>query len=486
MTLDEAARELLQRRELRSSLLAWSTFALSPLSHTPARHHRLIIRELETLTHGDNDRLMILAPPGSAKSTYVSTIFPPWFMAQQEQTAVIGASHTAELAERFGRRCRNLIVEHSAALGYGLREDSAAAGRWDTTNGGEYFAIGVGGAVAGRRASLLVCDDPVRSRAEADSDLVSERTWDWWQSDVLTRLKPGAKVVLVMTRWSDKDLGGRIEQDMKEGGKPWRILRLPMEAEIDDPLGRDPGEMLWQEWFTPDMLAQAKRDTRTYSALYQQRPVPASGDYFHRDWLRPIAQLPPLASLRIVMGSDYAVTSRGGDYTVHAVMGVDADDRLYLIDVWRQQTSSDVWVDAWCDFVLRYKPIGAAEETGQIKSAIGPWLVKRQRERQAYTAREQFPTKGDKATRAQSIRGRMALNGLYIPADAPWRADVEAELLSFPAGAHDDVCDAIGLCGLLMDKLVPPGRVTPMQPRAIDGYERRQRREMDDDAWKVA
>ena len=489
MTPVEAAREMMRRRELRQSFRAWCCHRLAPLGQSPARHHDLMIQELEALARGENDRLMILAPPGSAKSTYVSTLFPPWFMAQQPETAVIGASHTAELAERFGRRCRNLIAEDAGALGYELKEDSAAAGRWDTTNGGEYFAIGVGGAVSGRRANLLVCDDPVRSRAEADSQLVSDRTWEWWQADVLTRLKPNAKVVLVMTRWSEQDLGGRIEQDTKNGGKPWRILRIPMTAETDDPLGREPGELLWPEWFTSDMLAQAKRDARTYSALYQQRPVPEEGDYFHRDWLRPIASLPPLDSLRVVMGSDYAVTARGGDYTVHAVMGVDADDRLYLLDVWRAQASSDVWVDAWCDLVLRYRPIGAAEETGQIKSAIGPWLTKRQRERRAFTAREQFPTRGDKAVRAQSIRGRMASNGLYLPAAASWRAEVEAELLSFPAGNHDDIVDSLGLCGLLMDRLMPPGKVSVMQPKVLDGYERRRSSYRDDSdaaGWKVA
>jgi predicted phage terminase large subunit-like protein len=447
-----------------------------------------IIAKLEALTRGDIDRLMILAPPGSAKSTYVSTLFPAWFLAQYPRAALIAASHTMELAERFGRRVRNTISEHSATLGYDLAADNAAAGRWETNRGGEYFAIGVGGAVAGRRADLLVIDDPVKSRADADSDLMSGRTWDWWNTDALTRLKPGGKVVLVQTRWSETDLGGRLEDEMAAGGKKWDILRLPMIAETDDPLGRAPGEMLWDDWYTPDMLAQAQRDTRTFSALYQQRPVPDTGAYFLKDWLRPVTTLPPRSSLRVFGASDYAVSDGTGDYTCHIVVGLDADDRLYVLDLWREQASSDVWVESFCDLVIQHRPMGWAEETGQIRAGIGPWLDRRSRERRAYVARETFPTRGDKSVRAQSIRGRCALNGLYIPVNLPNRAAFEAELLSFPAGRHDDCVDALGLVGMLLDIMIPPSRAKP--PAApIDSYDRAFRRSNRDDdggSWRVA
>lgn len=429
---------------------------------------------------------MILAPPGSAKSTYVSQLFPAWFLARHPRAAIIAGSHTAELAERFGRRVRNLVAEHHATLGYGLSPDNAAAGRWETSAGGEYFAVGVGGAVSGRRADLMIIDDPVRGRAEADSPLISQRTWDWWQADALTRLKPGGRVVLVQTRWAEDDLGGRLEEEMNTGGKHWEILRLPMLAEAGDALGREPGELLWSDWYTADMLAQAQRDARTWSALYQQRPVPETGDYFRRDWLRPVATLPPRSSLRLFMGSDYAVTADGGDFTVHVVLGIDSDDRLYVCDVWRGQTASDLWVEAWCDLVLMWHPMGAAEELGQIKSGIGPWLEQRARVRKAYCAREAFPTRGDKSVRAQSIRGRAALNGLYIPADAPWRAAFEAELLSFPAGKHDDQVDALGLVGQLIDMMIPPEKAKPPPPK-VDSWERAFNRvDSESDGWRVA
>ena len=449
---------------VRGSLLAWCELALSPVNQVPAAHHRVMIEHLERLARGEITRLMVLAPPGSAKSTYVSILFPVWYLMNHPASAIIGGSHTMELAEKFSRRVRNLIAEHSGTLGYDLAPDSAAAGRWETPAGGEYFAAGVRGSVTGRRADLMIIDDPVSSRQEADSLLVSERTWDWWRSDAFTRLKPGARVVLVQTRWTEHDLGGRLEEDMAAGGEPWTVLRLPMLAEANDPMGREPGEMLWADWFTPAMLAQAQRDTRTFSALYQQRPMPETGDFFRREWLHPVEHVPARESLRIFGASDYAVTQAGGDYTVHVVLGIDLDDRLYLLDMWRGQASSDVWVESFCDLVIQWKPLGWAEETGQIRAGIGPWLDKRSRERRAFVARETFPTRGDKGVRAQSIRGRMALTGLYYRADAPFRSALETELLGFPAGKNDDVTDSLGLAGQLLDLMYPPS--PPPKPKA--------------------
>jgi predicted phage terminase large subunit-like protein len=271
-----------------------------------------------------------------------------------------------------------------------------------------------------------------------------------------------------MTRWHEDDLGGRVLNDAATGGRPWHVLSLPMVAETHDALGRRPGEPLWPEWFTDDMIAEAKRDTRTWSALYQQRPAPEDGDYFRRDWLRTVATMPPRDSLRIYGASDYAVTANGGDYTVHVIMGLDLSGRLWLLDLWRGQTSSDVWVEAFCDLVQQWKPIGWAEETGQIKAGIGPFLDRRMRERKAYVARKQFPTRGDKSVRAQSIRGRMALEGLHIPADAEWRADLEAEMMAFPAGKHDDQVDALGLVGQLLDLMTQPKAKPDALPPKFD------------------
>lgn len=477
----QAAALLLYRRALRKNLTAWCTDALSNVDLRPARHHQLLLERLEALERGEVERLMVLMPPGSAKSTYVSTLFPPWYLARNPDHAIVAASHTAELAERFGRRVRNTIAEHSATLGIELSPDIQAANQWETKGGGEYFAVGVLGAVTGRRADLVVIDDPVKSRAEADSETVRERIWEWWKADLSTRLKPGAKIALVMTRWHEDDLGGRLLREMQTGGRQWEVLRLPMEAEVGDALGRLPGEPLWPEWFTQDMRDEAKRDARTWSALYQQSPAPESGTYFERDWLRPAMSLPRVEDMRIYGASDYAVTADGGDWTVHVVVGIDPDFRMWLLDVWRGQTASDEWIEAFCSLVQQWKPMAWAEEQGQIRAGIGPFLDRRQRERRAYVARRSFPTRGDKAVRAQSIRGRMALDGLHYLASAPWRSTLEMELMQFPAGKHDDQVDALGLCGQLLDVMLP-GTVAPDPGAPMRGIHEMTM----DEAWDLA
>lgn len=398
---------------------------------------------------------------------------------------VLAASHTTELAEKWGRRVRNAISEHGLILGAQLAEDSQAAGRWALRSGAEYYAAGVGTGIAGFRAKTGIIDDPIRSRQDADSELIRDRIWDWYINDFRTRLVPGARELLIQTRWHEDDLAGRALNHSE-----WHTVVLPAEAEGNDPLGRHPGEWLWSDgnYGYGEQLIELKRTTpaRTWSALYQQRPAPEDGDYFKSEWLKPYSKLPPRDTMRVYGGSDYAVTADGGDYTVHAVVGLDPEGRMYLLDLWRKQSGSDVWIEAFCDLVKQWKPIGWAEEQGQIKAGIGPFLERRQRERQAFVFREAFPTRGDKAVRAQSIRGRMALEGLYVPEYAPWFAAFRSELLSFPAGKHDDQVDAIGLVGQLLDHMIA-GSAKPKPPVKDDqsGYSDRDDGELDDE-WKVA
>jgi predicted phage terminase large subunit-like protein len=170
--------------------------------------------------------------------------------------------------------------------------------------------------------------------------------------------------------------------------------------------------------------------------------------------------------------------------TVHVVVGVDPDNRMYLLDLWRGQTSSDVWIEAWCNLVKKWRPSFWAEEHGQIISGVGPYLKRRAIERRAYTCRERFPSRGDKAVRAQSIRSRMATLGLYVRQGAPWFSDLRAELLSFPAGKHDDQVDALGLVGQLLDKISAGSRPKPPDLPQRDDY-RAPFEEMWDDSWKT-
>lgn len=329
---------------------------------------------------------------------------------------------------------------------------------WALTSGGEYRAVGVGVAVAGERADLGLVEDPFARWEDAQRPAVLEEAWEWYTGDFTPRLKPQARRVIISTRFNELDLIGRVMERDAALGLPWRYVRLPMLAdEPNDPLGRAIGERLWPEWFTEDQVTEARSDPRKWNALYQQKPSVETGDYFKAEWFRPYEKAPAKETLTVYGGSDYAVTADGGDYTVHAVVGVDPENRIYLLDLWRKQTASDEWVDAFCDMVIEHKPLGWAEEQGQIKSGVGPFLTKRQRERSAWVARQTFPTRGDKAVRAQSIRGRMALDGLYVPIRAPWYPEFRAEMLAFPSGKHDDIPDALGLIGQLLD-LMTAGR----------------------------
>ncbi len=424
-------------------------------------------------------------PPGSAKSTYTSVIFPPWLMQFWQGTSILAASHTTELAEKWGRRVRNAVNDDSLVLGINVSADNQAAGRWALTTGAEYYAAGVGTGIAGFRAGLGMIDDPVRSRQDADSDLIRDRIWEWYINDFRTRLVPGAPEILIQTRWHEDDLAGRALQH-----NDWKVVCLPAEAEPDDPLGREVGEFLWADgdYGYAEQLAELKKNTpaRTWSALYQQRPAPEDGDYFKAEWLKPYDKAPALDTLRVYGGSDYAVTADGGDYTVHAVVGLDPEGRMYLLDLWRKQASSDMWIESFCDMVLQWKPMSWAEEQGQIKSGVGPFLERRMRERRAYTVREQFPTRGDKAIRAQSIRSSMAMNGLYVPMNAPWYADLRSELLSFPAGKHDDQVDALGLVGQLLDRMQAGVKAKSQESKPRDRWDAVFDDDGDELNWKTA
>lgn len=439
---------------------------------------------------------MLFLPPGSAKSTYATVVAPTWAMGARPGFKVIGISYGSDLSRKFGRRMRSIVRQGSYASLFdtGLSAESSAANEWALTNGSEFMGGGILSGITGNRADFMPIDDPIKGRQEADSEVVRKSTIDAYQDDILTRLKPGGSLMLTQTRWHQADLAGSIlpedyagESGMIEcrDGNVWEVICIPAKCErLDDPLGRQIGDYLWPEWFGRDHWKTFERIPRTWSALYQQLPAPDTGDYFKREWIKSYEVIPPRESLHIYGASDYAVTADGGDFTVHVVVGVDPDNRLYLLDMWRAQTSSDEWVEAFCQLVLKWKPLAWAEETGQIKSGVGPFLFKRMLETRAMVHREQFPTRGDKAIRAQSIRGRMAMVGMHVASQATYKTDLINEMMSFPVGVHDDQVDALGLAGQLIDKMMAGAKPKNEQPKMKpdDRYSRNR----NDDSWRVA
>lgn len=438
---------------LRAEDIAFSSLigycAMQFPRYQTASHHRLIASKLEAVERGQIKRLMISMPPRHGKSMLASEFFPAWYLGRNPERYVIAASYGQELAEDFGRKVRNQLIDVCFKTVFPdcqLMDDSSGAKRFNTSKGGSYFALGVGGAITGRGAHLLLIDDPVKNREEADSELMRRKVWDWYTSTAYTRLMPDAAIVVIQTRWHEDDLSGKILKEHTHEG--WEVLKLPAISE---------GKALWQTQYSLDALDLIRKTigNRDWSALYQQEPAPDEGDYFKREWIRWYEPKDLPKHLAFYGASDYAVTSKGGDYTCHLVCGVDPDGNIYLTEYgyWRGQSDSLEWVDNLIALMRIFKPIAWAEETGQIRSALDPLIIKRQREENVFCYRTVFPTRRDKSVRAQSMRGRMAQGMVYLPKGVKWVDDFISELLHFPTGKNDDQVDAFGLLGQILDKM---------------------------------
>jgi predicted phage terminase large subunit-like protein len=290
-------------------------------------------------------------------------------------------------------------------------------------------------------------------------------------------LAPGGRIIVIQTRWHEDDLSGKLLAEEARGGDKWKVLELPA-------INED-GEALWPDFYPLHVLERYRSvlPARDWSALYQQRPTPEEGDYFKREWFKFYNVLPN--HLRMYGASDYAVTAKGGDYTVHVVAGVDPDDNLYIVDVWRSQAESHVWVETFIDLVHQHKPLNWYEEQGQIIKSLGPFIDRRMRERRVYCRREQVSSVADKPTRARSFQARAAMGKVYLPHQAPWAADLQAEMLNFPAGKHDDQVDALGLIGRMLDTMVG-GRAPKEENKPMSRWDKAfAKRTQEESSWKT-
>ena len=394
---------------------------------------------------------MVLMPPGSAKSTYASVLFPAWFLAQHPRAAIIAASHTAELAERFGRRVRNMIGEHANFLGYGLSADSTAAGRWDTNQGGEFFAAGVGGAVTGRRADLAIIDDPVKSREEADSIRFRDRAWDWFRADLMTRLKPGAKIVLIQTRWHQDDLAGRL---LRAEASRWSVLRLPALAGADDPMGREPGEPLWPTWEGEEALADKRKTIgeRDWSALFQQQPTVEGGQIIRAEWwqswTKPVGT-PDFVLISVDPAYTKADENDPSACTVwHVTTADDGRQCLLLRYAWAKRLEFPELVTEIIETWEHFAPKGIPCRILVEAKASGLSVVQEMRRRIDTIPVWEAKVKGDKVARAYACQTTFEAGKVFALASVegefrPWAASVIEECAAFPSGEHDDQMDTV-------------------------------------------
>lgn len=443
MTPAAAARELLARRAGRADLLNFARYTMPTYDEAP--HHRLIADRLEAVERGEIDRLAIFMPPRHGKSELASRRFPAWFLGRNPEAEILAASYNSELAMDFGRDVRGILREteyQKLFPGVELRQDSQAADRLKTQQGGGYKAAGVGTAMTGRGADLLLIDDPVKDREEADSETRRARVWDWYRSTAYTRLSPGGRIVVIQTRWHEDDLSGRILEQMGRGGDQWEVLSLPA-------LSAD-GVALWPQRYPAERLQAIKNTlgSREWSALYMQRPQPDEGTFFERGWLKTWEKKP--AELQIYGTSDYAVTDQGGDYTVHRIWGVDHKGDIYRLDGWRGQTSADVWIEKKIDLIEKWKPWAWFGEGGVIQKAIEPMLMRRMSERRCRVRFAWLGSIHDKPTRARGFQARAAMGTVWFEPGADL-----GEFLAFPSGKHDDEVDVAGMIGRALDEAHP-------------------------------
>ncbi len=387
---------------------------------------------------------MILMPPGSAKSTYASVIFPAWWFTQHPRTSVISASHSHSLAEHFSRRVRRLITSKQLWLGISITSDQRAIDSWTTNEGGEYFCIGARGAITGRRADLVIIDDPIKSQADAESGRQRDHIWEWYKSDITTRLKPGGRVVLIMTRWHPDDLGGQL---LEQARAEWRVVRLPAIAESDDPLGRPVGTPLWPEWEDSAALMR-KRDLigeRAWSALFQQTPLPSGGRLFSIDRITVVLLQSERDSEATVRAWDLAATGQTGgndpDWTVGIKLSRDRTGRYLILDAARIRGTPRQVEELIVNTAQRDGPkviIAIPEDPGQAGKSQMSYLTRQLAGFYVTSSRET----GSKATRAMPLASQVEGGNVSI-LRADWTRTLLDEMRDFPWGRKDDQVDAL-------------------------------------------
>ena len=298
-------------------------------------------------------------------------------------------------------------------------------------------------------------DDPVKNRDDAESEYSRDSVWDWYTSTAYTRLAPGGGILVILTRWHDDDLAGRLLQAAAEGADEWEVVKYPAIAEQDEEY-REEGEALHPERYNVPSLEKIKRaiGPRDWSALYQQNPVADEGDYFNRDMINYYDEADlDYHKLRYYCAWDLAIGQRErNDYSVGIVVGVDEYDKLYVVDCVRGRWDGFELVEQILDLYETWRPGVVGIEKSHIEMAIGPFLEKRVRERKLHEAyfRDLKTGRRDKEARARAIQGRMQQGMVYFPRDPIWVGPLVAELLRFPNGVHDDQVDALAWIGLMM------------------------------------
>jgi predicted phage terminase large subunit-like protein len=438
------SQKLCQERFIAFVNRVWPTFI-------SGRHHARMADAFERVARGEIKRLIINMPPRHTKSEFASYLLPAWFLGKYPHKKVIQTSHTAELAVGFGRKVRNLVDQEVYTRifpGVGLQADSKAAGRWATNKQGDYFAIGVGGAVTGKGADLLIIDDP-HSEQEATlaetSPEIYDKVYEWYTSGPRQRLQPGGAIVIVMTRWSKRDLTGQVlKAAAQRGGEEWEVIEFPAILPSGNPL--------WPEFWSMKELDALKEELPNgkWMAQYQQNPTSETSAIVKREWWQIWEKEDPPPCDFILMAWDTAFekTNRS-DYSACTTWGVFYQEdeatgttqaNIILLNAFRARMEFPELKKRAIDEYREWAPDSVIIE----KKASGSPLIYEMRA-MGIPVQEFTPSKGnDKISRLNAVSDIFASGMVWIP-NTSWAEEVVDEVASFPAGEHDDYVDSVSL-----------------------------------------
>lgn len=415
--------ELARRDLLEYAHLQWSGYDIG-------KHHAIIADALQRVEAGKCKRLMIFAPPRHGKSMLTSEYFPAWYLGRNPENYIIHATYAQELAEDWGRKIRNQLADPIFPFSEcNLSGDSASQKRFNTTRNGAYFAVGVGGAATGRGAHLLLIDDPLKGREEADSETVRRKLKDWYRAVAYTRLMPNGAIIIMLTRWHYDDLAGWLLRDHASEG--WEVISLPAIS--------DQGKALWPEHYPVESLLRIKEQlgSRDWSALYMQEPVPDEGSVFEMDWFRRYRTLPTYPDLRC-----HSWDTGTKDEEIHDPSSLTCwhthSNKIYLTDRFNKRM---VFPD------LQRAVISLAERDSPNYILIedkgsGQQLIQVLQRDTRLPIIPILPVKS-KVIRAQGVSGLVEAGRVFLPEKASWLIDFESQVSSFPLGPHDDDVDSM-------------------------------------------
>jgi predicted phage terminase large subunit-like protein len=469
-------KKLAQDKFLKFVEQVWPTFI-------GGRHHAKMADAFERVARGECKRLIINMPPRHTKSEFASYLLPAWFLGKYPHKKIIQCSHTAELAVGFGRKVRNLVdtdAYRSVFSDLNLASDSKAAGRWNTSKGGDYFAIGIGGAVTGKGADVLIIDDPHSEQEAAIAEVnpdIYDKTYEWYTSGPRQRLQPGGAIVVVMTRWSKRDLTGQILKDAAANDSigEWEVIEFPAILPSEKPL--------WPEFWELEELEKVKRDVPNskWMAQYQQNPISESAAIVKREWWQEWeSENPPSCDFILqVWDTAFEKTSRA-DYSACTTWGVfyhpddsgETQANIILLNAFRDRMEFPELKKVAIDEYKEWQPDGVIIE----KKASGAPLIYEMRA-MGIPVQEFTPTRGnDKISRLNGIADIFASGRVWAPGTR-WAEEVIDEVAEFPAGSHDDYVDTVSMAlhrfrrgGYITTTLDEPDEIQYFRSNRNQGY----------------